>query len=188
MNILGISGSLRAASYNSMALRAAQMLVPPGASLEIAEIHDLPMYNEDLRAQGDPAAVSVLKARIARTDALLIVSPEYNFSIPGALKNALDWVSRPPQPPLVGKPVAVMGCGAGALGTARMQYELRRVLGCLDAFTLNKPEVFIGHCATQFDAQGRLTDAATAGRIAELLAALMSLHRRLQPSGAAATA
>src|SRR5687768_6129930 len=113
MRIRGISGSLRAASYNSMALRAAQNLVPAGVTLDTAGLADIPLYNDDVRAQGEPAAVTDLKAKIRQADAVLIVSPEYNFSIPGVLKNALDWVSRPPEPPLAGKPVAIMGCSPG---------------------------------------------------------------------------
>jgi chromate reductase len=179
MNILGISGSLRAASYNSMALRAAQKLAPAGVSIEIADIGGVPMYNDDIRAQGDPTAVTALRSRIEQADALLIVSPEYNFSIPGVLKNALDWVSRSPRPSMAGKPVALMGCGTGPVGTARMQYDLRKVLVYLDAFTVNKPEVFISHCASKFDAHGALVDEATARVIIDLLTALQNLRQRI---------
>src|SRR6187402_1164980 len=145
MNVLGISGSLRAASYNSMALRAAQKLAPAGMRIDIADIASIPLYNEDVRTAGEPAAVTALKAQVRAADALLIVTPEYNFSIPGVLKNMLDWMSRPPEPPFDGKPVAIMGASMGPVGTARVQYDLRKVLVFMNTFTVNKPEVFIAN-------------------------------------------
>ncbi|MEJ8839461.1 NADPH-dependent FMN reductase [Ramlibacter sp. AN1133] len=179
MNVLGISGSLRKGSYNSMALRAAQKLVPPGMRLDIADIAAIPLYNDDVRLAGEPAAVSELKAKVRAADAVLIVTPEYNFSIPGVLKNTLDWLSRPPEPPFAGKPVAIMGASPGPVGTARVQYDLRKVLVFLDAFTVNKPEVFISFAQNKFDAQGELTDDATAKFITDLLVSLEKLATRL---------
>lgn len=179
MNILGISGSLRAGSYNSMALRAAQKLAPPGTTVSIADIAGIPMYNDDVRAAGEPAAVTALKAQVHAADAVLLVSPEYNFSIPGVLKNTLDWLSRPPEPPFDGKPVAIMGASPGPVGTARVQYHLRQVLVFMNSFTVNKPEVFISHAATRFNAEGELTDEATARFITELLVSLQKLTARL---------
>lgn len=179
MNVIGISGSLRQGSYNSMALRAAQKLAPQGMRIEIADIGGIPLFNEDVRAAGEPAAVSELKAKIRAADGVLIVTPEYNFSIPGVLKNTLDWLSRPPEPPFPGKPVAIMGASPGPVGTARVQYDLRKVLVFLDAFTVNKPEVFISSCASKFNAQGELTDEATARFITDLLASLQNLKKRV---------
>jgi len=179
MKVLGISGSLRAGSYNTMALKAAQKLAPAGMTIEIASIADIPLYNDDVRAQGDPEPVSRLKAAIRAADAVLIVTPEYNFSIPGVLKNALDWMSRPPEPPFGGKCVAIMGASPGPVGTARVQYDLRKVLVFLDAFCVNKPEVFIANCASKFDAQGNLTDEAGAKFIGELLVNMQKLKARL---------
>ena len=179
MKVLGISGSLRAASYNTMSLKAAQKLAPAGMTIEIASIADIPLYNDDVRAQGDPEPVSRLKAAIRAADAVLIVTPEYNFSIPGVLKNALDWMSRPPEPPFGGKCVAIMGASPGPVGTARVQYDLRKVLVFLDAFCVNKPEVFIANCASKFDAQGNLTDEAGAKFIGELLVNMQKLKARL---------
>ena len=179
MKILGISGSLRKGSYNSMALRAAQKLAPQGITIEIADISRIPLYNDDVRAAGEPAEVAALKAQIRAADAVLLVSPEYNFSIPGVLKNTLDWMSRPPEPPLDGKVVGIMGASPGPVGTARVQYDLRKVLVFMNAFTVNKPEVFISSCASKFDPQGNLTDEATGKFIGDLLVAMQSLKKRV---------
>lgn len=179
MKVLGISGSLRQASYNTMALRVAQKLAPAGMAIEIADISAIPMFNDDVRAAGEPAAVSELKAKVRAADGILLVSPEYNFSVPGVLKNMLDWMSRPPEPPFTGKPVAIMGASGGPLGTARGQYHLRQVLLYMDTFVVAKPEVFIGNVQTKFNAQGELTDETTAKFIADLLVSLQKLKARL---------
>jgi chromate reductase, NAD(P)H dehydrogenase (quinone) len=179
MNVLGISGSLRQASYNTMALRAAQKLAPEGMRIEIADISTIPLYNDDVRAAGYPDSVTQLKERVRAADAVLLVTPEYNFSIPGVLKNTLDWLSRPPAPPFDGKPVAIMGASPGMVGTARVQYHLRQVLLFLNTFTVNKPEVFINLAASKFSPEGELTDAPTAQIIGELLVSLRQLKQRL---------
>jgi len=179
MKVLGICGSLRKGSYNAMALRAAQKLVPQGMTLDIADISRIPLFNDDVRAAGDPPEVAALKARIRAADAVLLGTPEYNFSIPGVLKNTLDWMSRPPEPPFDGKVVAIMGASPGPVGTARMQYDLRKVLVFMNAFTVNKPEVFISNCASRFNAEGELTDEASAKFIGDLLVALQNLKKRL---------
>lgn len=179
--VVAISGSLRKNSTNTMALRAAQRLAPEGMHIEIADIADIPFYNDDVRAAGEPAAVTALKAKIAAADAVLIATPEYNFSIPGVLKNTLDWMSRPPAPPFDGKPVAILGASPGPVGTARVQYHLRQVLVFLNAFTLNKPEVFINLSGTKFSADGELTDETTARFIGEQLVALRTLAERVAP-------
>ncbi|HEX2543804.1 MAG TPA: NADPH-dependent FMN reductase [Ramlibacter sp.] len=179
MNVLGISGSLRAGSYNTMALRAAQKLAPAGMQIDIADISRIPMYNDDVRAAGEPAEVAELKARVRAADAVLLVTPEYNFSIPGVLKNMLDWMSRPPEPPFDGKVVGIMGASPGPVGTARVQYDLRKVLVFMNTFTVNKPEVFISNCASRFNAQGELTDEATAKFIGDLLVAMQKLKTRV---------
>lgn len=179
MNVLALCGSLRQGSYNAMALRAAQKLAPAGMRIEAADIGAIPFYNDDLRANGDPAPVAELKAKIRAADAVLIVSPEYNFSVPGVLKNTLDWMSRPPEPPFDGKVVAIMGASGGPVGTARGQYHLRQILVYLNTFTVNKPEVFISAAQTKFNAQGELIDEATAKFIADLLVALQNLKKRV---------
>src|SRR6201988_5555842 len=172
ITVLGICGSLRAGSYNSAALRTAIELRPPGMTIETADIAAFPLYNEDVRAQGSPPPVETLRRQIAAADALLFVTPEYNYSIPGVLKNAIDWASRPPDQPFAGKPVAIMGGGAGMAGTARAQYDLRRCCVFLDMHPLNKPEVLIGVAHTKFDAEGRFTDEVGRGLIRDLLVAL----------------
>ena len=179
--ILAISGSLRKASTNTMALRAAQKLAPPGTVIEIADISQIPLYDDDVRALGEPASVQTLKAQIRAADAVLIATPDYNFSIPGVLKNALDWVSRPPEPPFDGKPVAIMGAAPGPVGTARVQYHLRQVLVFMNTFTVNKPEVFISQSGTKFTPEGELKDEMTAKFITELLVALKTLAERVAP-------
>ena len=179
MKVLGISGSLRKGSLNTMALRAAQKLAPQGITVEIADISRIPLYNDDVRAAGEPAEVAALKAQVRAADAVLLVTPEYNFSIPGVLKNMLDWMSRPPEPPFDGKPVAIMGASPGPVGTARVQYDLRKVLVYMNTFTVNKPEVFISNAAGKFDAEGGLADEATAKFITELLVSLQNLKKRV---------
>jgi len=181
MKLLGICGSLRKGSYNAMALRAACELLPPGTTMSIADLRGIPLYDEDLRAQGEPAAVTQLKAQIREADAVLIVTPEYNFSIPGVLKNALDWASRPPEPPFDDKVVALMGASTGMAGTARVQYDLRKVMVFLNAFVVNKPEVFIREAPSKFDASGALVDEPTRKFIAELLLSTKRLAQRLHP-------
>jgi len=130
VHVLGISGSLRKASYNTALLRPASELLPRGMTLEVFDLSSIPLYNDDVRALGFPKPVQEFRSRIAAADALLIATPEYNFSIPGVLKNAIDWASRPPDPPLDGKPLAIMGASTGNFGTVRAQMHLRQV--CVD--------------------------------------------------------
>lgn len=177
--VLAISGSLRKQSTNTWALKAASRLAPEGMTVEIADIADIPLYNDDVRAAGEPSAVTELKQRIREADAVLICTPEYNFSIPGVLKNTLDWMSRPPELPFDGKAVAIMGVSPGPVGTARVQYHLRQVLVFLNTFTVNKPEVFINHSASKFNAEGELTDETASGFIRDLLVALRKLAERV---------
>lgn len=180
IRVVGISGSLRKGSYNTMALKAAMELAPEGMTIEAAEIGDLPHYNDDVRLAGYPPEVERFRAQLAAADAILFVTPEYNYSIPGVLKNAIDWASRPPNQPFDNKPVAIMGASMGVLGTARAQYQLRQMLVFLNAFPLNKPEVMIGAAQTKFDASGALTDEATADFIRQLLTSLAAWTERLR--------
>jgi chromate reductase, NAD(P)H dehydrogenase (quinone) len=179
VKVLGICGSLRKGSYNAAALRAAQELAPDGMTVESFDIAPIPVYNEDVRAEGLPAAVEQFRGRIRAADALLFVTPEYNYSVPGVLKNAIDWASRPPEQPFAGKPVAIMGTSPGALGTARAQYHLRQILVFLDMHPINKPEVMIGAASSKFDAAGQLTDEPTRDFIRQLLTALGGWTRRV---------
>jgi chromate reductase len=187
LTILGIAGSLRKNSYNRAALRAAQQLVPEGAKLEIFELEGIPMFNQD-EEQNPPDKVKQLKARIRAADAILLVTPEYNYSIPGVLKNAIDWASRPyGDNAWQGKPVALMGASVGPLGTSRAQYHLRQVFVFLDMLPLNKPEVMIGNASQRFDEAGNLVDPETRKRIRGLLESLVSwarYHQRGSGAGA----
>jgi chromate reductase, NAD(P)H dehydrogenase (quinone) len=172
LSVLGICGSLRAGSYNMAALRTAIELKPPGMTIRVADISAFPLYNEDVRAQGFPPVVETFRRQIREADALIFATPEYNYSMSGVLKNAIDWASRPPDQPFAGKPVAIIGASAGMTGTARAQYDLRRSCVFLDMHPLNRPEVMIGQAHTKFDAAGGLTDEAGRGFIRDLLVAL----------------
>ena len=182
VRILGIAGSLRKASFNRAALRAAQHLVPADASLEAFELDGIPPFNED-HERSLPTPVAALKAKIREADAILIVTPEYNYSIPGVLKNAIDWASRPyGDNAWDGKPVAIMGASVGALGTARAQYHLRQTFIFLNMYPVNKPEVMIGTAAQRFDEHGNLTDETSRKLIGQLLVSLVTWTRRLRTS------
>jgi len=180
VTVLGIAGSLRQGSLNRAALRAAQVLAPEGVSVEVFDLDGIPVYNQD-DEMPPPGRVAELKARVRAADAILFVTPEYNYSIPGVLKNAIDWGSRPYGDSCwQGKPVAVMGASPGFLGTARAQYHLRQCFVFLDMHALNKPEVMIGGAPQKFDAAGNLTDEQTRKSIQDLLAALAAWTRRLR--------
>ncbi|KAF7599871.1 MAG: NADPH-dependent FMN reductase [Candidatus Dactylopiibacterium carminicum] len=172
IKLLGIAGSLRQASTNRGLLRAAQANLPGGATLEFAELADVPFYNQDIVER--PAAVSRVLAQIGAADALVLASTEYNYSLAPALKNILDWASREPNNALLaGKPVALMGAGGG-MGTSRAQYHLRQVCVFLDLQPLNKPEVFANAFAGGFDANGNLTDEKLAKLVGEQMQALVA--------------
>jgi len=173
IRILAFTGSLRRGSYNKGALRAAAELLPGNAVIEIADLSMIPFFSEDLEDQDVPDAVAGFISGLRESDAILIATPEYNFSIPPVLKNALDWASREDQSPLAGKPLAIMSASIGMLGGARVQYHLRQVCTALDMDALNKPEVFIRNAAEKFDADGNLTDESTGTAISRLLKALV---------------
>jgi chromate reductase len=180
VRILGIPGSLRRGSYNRAALRVAQQLAPEDATIEIFELYSILPFNQD-DEQRPPAKVVELKRRIKESDAVLFVTPEYNYSIPGVLKNAIDWAARPyGDSAWTDKPVAIMGASVGKIGTARAQYHLRQVFVFLDMHALNQPEVMIGNAAERFDAQENLKDEAAKDLIRQLLRNLVSWTRRLQ--------
>lgn len=161
LQIIGLCGSLRRASLNRMALSLAGEAMPDSMELTVFELRDLPMFDGDLFEQGFPASVLALREAIRQADGVLIASPEYNFSIPGVLKNALDWVSRGDDQPFAYKPVALLSASPGPLGGARLQYDLRKVLLFMNAQVLAKPEVFIGGAAGKFSAEGSCTDETT---------------------------
>lgn len=173
LRVLGIAGSLRSASHNRGLLEAAKELAPDGVEIETFDIGDLPMYNQDVEAQGDPDAVAAFKAAIREADALLIVTPEYNYGLPGVLKNAIDWASRPPLgSPLARKPVAVMGASPSRRGTARAQEQLEQTLAFPRSTMVPGAHLRVGEAYDKFDDEGRLTDDATRARVHDLLARL----------------
>ena len=180
LSILGIAGSLRKGSYNRAALRAAQQLAPESARIEIFELNGIPPFNQD--EEGDPPAkVTALKAAIRAADAVLIVTPEYNYSVPGVLKNAIDWASRPyGDSAWEGKPVALMGASGGAHGSARAQYHLRQTFVFLNMYPVNRPEVMIGSAHEKFDDKGNLTHEPSRKHIRQLLENLVAWTHRLQ--------
>jgi len=180
--ILGIVGSLRKDSYNRLALKAAQKLVPHDAVLNLVELHGIPVFDQDTE-KAMPATVLEFKRQILAADAILFATPEYNYSVSGVLKNAIDWASRPyGESAWTGKPAAVMGASTGSLGTARAQYHLRQILVTLDMPVVNQPEVMIGDAALRFDPGGKLTDEPTRQDIQKLLAALVRLANNSPPS------
>jgi chromate reductase len=174
LTILGIAGSLRKASFNRSTLRAAQQLVPDGVRLEIFDLDGIPPFNQDDEGH-PPERVTLFKQRIRAADAILLVTPEYNYSIPGVLKNAIDWASRPyGDSAWEGKPAAIMGASVGPLGTSRAQYHLRQVFVFLNMYPLNRPEVMIANAPQRFDEKGNLVDEDTKAHIRKLLEALVA--------------
>jgi len=177
IRILGIAGSLRRESYNRAALHAATTLVPKDAVLEIFELDGIPVFNQD-KDQDPPSKVTELKGRIREADAILFTTPEYNYSLSGVLKNAIDWASRPyGDSAWNGKPAAIMGASVGQFGTARAQYHLRQILVFLNMFPINQPEVMIANAASRFDNKGNLTDETTKNLIKSLLHNLVEWAR-----------
>jgi chromate reductase len=178
--ILGFAGSLRRASFNRALLREALELLPDGVDLETFDLEGIPPFNQDL--EGDlPSKVREFKAKLRVADAILIATPEYNYSVPGVLKNAIDWVSRP-----YGdnawesvKTAAIMGASIGMLGTARAQYHLRQTCVLFDIHVMNRPEIMVTFAENKFDGNGRLTDEKTREKIRELIENLVSFSKRL---------
>jgi chromate reductase len=183
LRILGICGSLRKGSYNALLLRAYADWAPPDTTIETARIDEIPLYNEDVRQVGFPPPVRRLRDEIQAADALLIVTPEYNYSIPGVLKNAIDWASRPPDQPFNEKPIAITGASPSMLGSARAQYDLRRCCVYVNAFVLNQPEVMVAKAHERFDKQGKLTHQGSQKLVVEQLEALATFVERVRPRG-----
>jgi chromate reductase, NAD(P)H dehydrogenase (quinone) len=188
IHVLGIAGSLRRGSYNRLLVRAAQRLAPDGLVVHEFDLADVPLFDADVEQRGDPEGVVAMKRAIREADALLIATPEYQHSLPGVLKNALDWASRPPSdPPLARKPVAVMGATTGRYGTARAQADLRKVLAYNDALILQRPEVMVALAKQAFDADGQLVDEGATRFLRQLLVNLAAWTRQVRgwapPSG-----
>lgn len=183
IHIVGISGSLRAGSYNSALLRSVQSLLPDQTTFEIAEIGTLPFYNSDLDGDSRPDAVANFRTTLGHADAFVIATPEYNYSIPGVLKNSIDWASRGKDSPLLNKPVGVMGATNGMWGTVRMQQSIRPILQAMNMYPVNRPEVFVSQARTKFDDNGILTDEKTKDVIRQHLSALRHLTITLKHQG-----
>ncbi|MEO6457749.1 MAG: NADPH-dependent FMN reductase [Chloroflexia bacterium] len=181
IHVLGFSGSLRKASFNTGLLNEASKLLPDGMTLETFDLSPIPFYNADVEAEGAPDAVRHFKDRIAAAaNALLIATPEYNYSVTGVLKNAIDWVSRPPKDsPFVGKPVTIMGAG-GLYGTVRAQLHLRQILLATGSNVMTRPDVHVMRSWEKFDSEGNLTDEETREQVAKLMVALRDWIRQLK--------
>ncbi len=182
VKILGFAGSLRKGSYNRALLKETGGLVPDDVQLEIFELDGIPLFNQDLESQ-PPEMVKEFKRKIKDADAILIVTPEYNYSIPGVLKNAIDWASRPfGDNSFEGKPVAMMSASTGMLGGSRAQYHLRQSFVFLNMFPISKPEIFVTFAPQKFDANRKLVDQKTKDLIKELLNNLVVWTRKLKKS------
>ena len=181
LQILGFAGSLRRESFNRALLRAAQELAPTDLSITVFDLTSIPSYNADVEAAGDPEPVAAFKSELGHADGLLIATPEYNYSVPGVLKNAIDWASRPPaNSPLRGKPAMLMGVSAGASGTMRAQLALRQSFVFTQTLAMLQPEVLVARGQEKFDAHGRLTDERTRENLRKALRAFADWVRRLQ--------
>jgi chromate reductase len=180
IKVLALSGSFRKGSFNTLLLHTAKELAPAGMTIEIYDYTDIPFYSDDIRVQGYPPPVQKFRAAIAACDAILFASPEYNYSISGVLKNAIDWASRAPNMPFDGKTGAVIGASQGAIGTARSQRDLRWIMSGLNVYMVNLPHVYLGGAAQKFDANGKLTDQAARDFIKQLLDNLRDLTLKLR--------
>ena len=182
MKVVVLCGSLRRDSYNGALLREAVAVAPPGLDVQIVSIHDIPLFNEDVESAGFPASVASLRALCGASDAILIATPEYNSSMPGVLKNTVDWLSRAPAAPLSGKFGGVIGASQGMLGTSRSQVHLRQVLSFLNVSVMNKPEVLVARAQDKFDAALKLTDEATRKALTKYMVAWSEwLQRMMRP-------
>jgi len=180
LKLLGFVGSLRKDSYNRSLMRAAMQLLPQNVTLEVFEIREIPLFDQDFE-HNPPEVVKQMKGKIRAADAILFVSPEYNYSIPGVLKNAIDWASRPfSDNAWEGKPVAVMSASSGKLGGARMQYHLRQSFVFLNMHPVNRPEFMLANAGNYFDGKGNLTDGDISNRIVEMLNSLTDWTKRLK--------
>jgi chromate reductase len=172
--IVGLSGSLRKVSYNTMLLRACQSLAPDGMDISICDLSCIPMYNADVHEAGLPDAVEEFVSTLREADGVLIACPEYNRSVPAVLKNAIDWASKTPPQPFDNKPVAITGASRGVLGAIMANHHLRQIFVYLNARTINGPEVLVGNAGDKFDDNGALSDEATIKFVSGLLDKLNS--------------
>ena len=185
LRIVGIAGSLRSGSYNRALLRAAQDLAPNGMDIDIFDLIDVPLYNGDVEALGEPSAVAALKQAIHASEGVLLVTPEYNHGVPAVMKNAVDWASRPPESAaLAEKPVGIIGASPGITGSARGQSQLRQAFEFTNSFCMPQPELLVFKAHEKFDPDGKLIDAATEQRLAGYLTSFATWVRRFRPISA----
>lgn len=181
LRIAAFAGSLRAGSYNRALLRAAAELAPAGLEIQIVDLIDVPLYNGDVEAEGDPSGVQALKAAIAAADGVLIATPEYNHGVPAVTKNAVDWASRPPRSAVLDqKPVAIIGASPGITGTARGQSQLRQAFEFTNSFCMPQPELLVFRAHEKFDADAQLTDQATREVLGRFMVAFAAWVRRFK--------
>jgi chromate reductase, NAD(P)H dehydrogenase (quinone) len=181
LHILGFAGSLRRGSYNRALLRAAAELAPAGMTIDSFDLAEVPLYNGDVEGEGDPPGVARFKAAIAAADGVLMVTPEYNHGVPGVMKNAVDWASRPPRgAPLAGKPVALLGASPGITGSARGQSQLRQAFEFTNSFCMPQPEFLLFRAHEKIDAEGHLTDAPSRDHLAAFLLAFAAWVERFR--------
>lgn len=172
LKVAGIAGSLRSGSYNRALLRAAVELAPEGLAIDMFDLRSVPLYDGDVEASGDPPGVTALKQAIREADGVLFATPEYNHGVPGVMKNAVDWASRPPRDAVLsGKPVAIIGASPGMTGTARGQSQLRQAFEFTNSYCMPQPELLVFRAHEKFDVEGRLTDEATRTYLGKFLAA-----------------
>jgi chromate reductase len=182
LNVLGFAGSLRRDSYNRALLRAAIELAPEDVAIATFDLAEIPLYNGDVEAEGDPDSVARFKQAISAADGVLMVTPEYNHGVPGVMKNAIDWASRPPQgAALSRKPVALLGASPGITGSARGQSQLRQAFEFTNSYCMPQPEILVFRANEKFDAEGRLTDERTRQNLAKFLAAFRDWIRHWLP-------
>ena len=182
MRVVGVAGSLREGSFNRALLRAARELAPSGMTIEIFDLREVPLYNGDVEAVGDPPAVAQLKAAIRAADGVLMVTPEYNHGVPAVMKNAVDWCSRPPQDAaLARKPVGLIGASPGITGSARGQSQLRQAFEFTNSYCMPQPEFLLFKAHEKIDAEGRLTDEPSRAFLETFLVAFGDWIRRLAP-------
>jgi len=177
--VAAVVGSLRVASYNGWLLRAAAELAPSELTLVPVGLAEIPLFNQDVEELGDPPRVAAFRAALYDADAVIVASPEYNYGVPGVLKNAIDWISRPSgRSPLQRKPMAIMGASTGPSGTMRMQLQLRQTLQAVGAYVMPRPEIVVTGCRDKFDAEGHLADEKTREHLAAFLSAFVDWARR----------
>jgi chromate reductase len=184
IRILGVAGSLRRGSLNRALLRAAADLAPDGVTIETFDLLPVPLYNGDVEAGGDPEGVAAFKAAIRAADGVLFACPEYNHGVPGVMKNAVDWASRPPaSAALSGKPVGIIGASPGQTGSARGQSQLRQAFEFTNSYCMPQPEILVFRAHEKFDPEGRLIDEGTRKYLARYVAALAAWIGRFRDGG-----